>query len=187
MLGPFLWRHFPLEELLRRPVLARLPRGPGHSECSGVRLSDGAPHQPHASRHARAGPVPAVSQAPGRDLESGMQGRGCLSGTPGGPLVRRREFRDRPDSWFWHGKCAPAGAHRAALAGIGSARAGRVKNSALSVVASLPRCRGAFGTRVDTASLDLAVTARLALWRVVNSATLPPKTYHELPQEDGRT
>jgi len=48
-------------------------------------------------------------------------------GSPGD--YPRCEFRDRPDSWFRHGKCAPQGAHRAALAGTGPARAGRVNST----------------------------------------------------------
>ena len=30
-------------------------------------------------------------------MKSGRQDRDCLSGAPGGPLARRREFRGRPD------------------------------------------------------------------------------------------
>ncbi len=116
------------------------PEQPGFSPSHSGKRSSATPtsrtpsmtlHQPQSSRPVRAGPVPAVSQAPGRGLESGGQGRGCSSnkgvGSPGD--YPRCEFRDRPDSWSRHGECAPQGAHRAALAGTGPARAGRVHST----------------------------------------------------------
>jgi len=51
VLGLFLWQWVPLEEVLRRPGLARLPRGPGHSGWPGIELMVKALSMPGMARH----------------------------------------------------------------------------------------------------------------------------------------
>jgi len=99
------------------PTNARPSTPPHQRDCIGARRRSACEARAATFESMRRGAGSYFGRRPSKPstlLFSGRQARSCLSGTLGGPPVRRREFCGRPENDRVGGKSGEAGPQRAA-------------------------------------------------------------------------